>query len=103
MNRSLEPWTGGRSLSRQTGRELSRISTSGLVAQEREDLLARVADRHIANGAELVERAILRMAVIDSLVSQVSHDRPGFEMSLRILQENFAVGVGSTIREYIQR
>jgi hypothetical protein len=103
MSGSLVPFPDRRAAKWTTTKALSNISEAAFLAVAHEDALAEIADARIHNASLIVERTVARLAVIDHMISQVSHERPHLEMSLRIIQENLAIGIGVTLREYIQR
>jgi hypothetical protein len=103
MNDSIVPYTGGLAQRGRTARGLAEISSVTTLAEAREDSLARLADVRIANGCVLLERTVLRFAALDGLISSVSHDRPGLEMTLRAIQQDVGMATAGVIRGYVQR
>lgn len=103
MSSSLVPIGNQRPNRLATGRALSEISLATQLAVANESGLAEVFDTRILNATLIVERATVRLAVVDHLIGQVSHERPHLEIALRTIQEDLAIGVGSKIREFIQR
>jgi|ERR1039458_221263 hypothetical protein len=103
MTGDLIPYAGGLAPTRGSSRASRQIEAARTVAIAREDALEELAKVRIRNGLHLLECSVMGLAMVDGLINTVSHDRPGLEMTLRVLQQDVAIGIGSTIREYIQR
>jgi hypothetical protein len=103
MTGDLNPYAGGLAPARGSSRATREIEAARTVAIARQDALEDLAKVRIRNGLHLLECSVVGLAMVDGLITNVSHDRPGLEMTLRALQQDVAIGIGSTIREYMTR
>ncbi len=103
MSESLVPYQSRYLASRVTTRGLAQINSATTLAEAQENAAAELALIRIRNGVHLLERTVLGLAAVDGLISTVSHERPGLELSLRCIEQELALGIGATIRGYVQR
>jgi hypothetical protein len=103
MSGAIVPFGRQAAVRRATSRTLTELADARLLERTQEDARAEAALNRIHNGVALFERSVLRMSMADALITTVSHDRPGFELIARAMQQDLAIGVGSIIREYIDR
>jgi hypothetical protein len=92
---------------RSTGRQLSRISNQSLVVQAaagaREHESAYRVQQRIDNGYRLAVQTVSNAARLNNLVTQVSSDKPGLEVTLRSIEDNVAFASQSVIYQYMTR
>jgi len=88
---------------RTTPKEIRVLRRQAGLALANEDAEALLREARIRNGVELAHHAARRLAILNQSVTELTHDNPGLEVTLRLLEHSVAIEVGGLIGEYIRR
>jgi hypothetical protein len=94
-------------LRRGTSKQLARVHEQSLVARAAieagERNAAYIVEQRVANGYRLAAQAIHNATALNHLVTAVSRDNPGLEITLREIEATPSLGAKVLIYQYMTR
>jgi hypothetical protein len=97
----LVPW--GEAEVRAKSREIRSLQRRTTLAMAHEDAEVLVREVRIRNGFALAQHTMDRLAILDRVVTELSHDNPGLEMALRAIERSVGLQAGDLIADYMGR
>jgi hypothetical protein len=88
---------------RANSREVRALQKQTTLVVTREDAEALVRDVRIRNAYQLAHHTVDRAAILNRVVTEISHDNPGLEMMLRSIEREVGLQAGDLIADYLRR